>query len=59
MLYYVQKEQYLIKKMLKYKLDKIITLATSAEMNFTPGKCPIDHKSWYFTPMGYQIEYNL
>jgi hypothetical protein len=43
---------------MKYVFDKLLSLTGSMEMNCAPGKCPIDYKNYYFTPFGYQIDFN-
>lgn len=43
---------------MKYVFDKLLTLTGSMEMNMASGKCPIDFKNYYFTPFGYQIDFN-
>ena len=43
---------------MKYVFDKLLTLTGSMEMNCASGKCPIDYKNYYFTPFGYQLDFN-
>jgi hypothetical protein len=43
---------------MKYVFDKLLTLTGSMEMNCATGKCPIDYKNYYFTPFGYQLDFN-